>query len=405
MNLLFLGNKRRSLFPIVSPDLVSAYSLRRVYGYNSNLIRVRRSSDNSEQNIGFAGNDLDTSGLLSFILAEGNKYISDYADLTGWTNTNSVITSESGVNGYDDVMSVEDNATVSHHSARRNGTFNTLKNYEIRFEYYIPNTNSALEGVRCWNGVFNDGASDHFVKGEWVEAVFNSFNPVSGDPLWFTAIDSEGTSAYSGTGEKFYIKNVRVTEKNCDGFVATIYDQGKLGRNLYESTAAYQPMIVSNGTVITRNNMPAIHFHTTQARLQRQSGIFKIESVIMMQFGVNGSGADYVLEFGEPRFSISVTGGGFYDTSGYGSLVNYEGTNLVWLEFDQTTCKFYKGGSTISQYTKIIATNTQSALYVGNDLTRGDSSGYISEVLLYSKSKFKDYLNIRENINDYWVNT
>ena len=97
MNLLFLANKRRNMFPVVSPDLVGAYSLRRIFGYNGNLIRVRRSSDNAEQDIGFSGNDLDTSGMLNFILSEGNKYQSDFSDLTGWTNTNSVITSEDGI--------------------------------------------------------------------------------------------------------------------------------------------------------------------------------------------------------------------------------------------------------------------------------------------------------------------
>lgn len=46
----------------------AAYSLRKLStSYSGSAIRVRRSIDNAESNIGFVGNDLDTSGLLSFV--------------------------------------------------------------------------------------------------------------------------------------------------------------------------------------------------------------------------------------------------------------------------------------------------------------------------------------------------
>lgn len=44
------------------------YSLRKLRtAYTGAAIRVRRSSDNTEQDIGFSGNDLDTASLLSFV--------------------------------------------------------------------------------------------------------------------------------------------------------------------------------------------------------------------------------------------------------------------------------------------------------------------------------------------------
>lgn len=44
-----------------------AYSLRKLRtAYSGSAIRVRRASDNSEQNIGFSGNDLDVSALTTF---------------------------------------------------------------------------------------------------------------------------------------------------------------------------------------------------------------------------------------------------------------------------------------------------------------------------------------------------
>lgn len=49
------------------PGAAAAYSLRKLSStYTGSAIRVRRSSDNTEQNIGFSGANLDTSALTTF---------------------------------------------------------------------------------------------------------------------------------------------------------------------------------------------------------------------------------------------------------------------------------------------------------------------------------------------------
>lgn len=61
----------------------AAYSLRKLRtAYTGAAIRVRRSSDNAEQDIGFIGNDLDTASLLSFVGA-GNGFVSTWYDQSG----------------------------------------------------------------------------------------------------------------------------------------------------------------------------------------------------------------------------------------------------------------------------------------------------------------------------------
>lgn len=62
----------------------AAYSLRRLSStYTGNLIRVRRSSDNAEQNIGYDSNNvLDTTSLLSFVGA-GNGFVTTWYDQSG----------------------------------------------------------------------------------------------------------------------------------------------------------------------------------------------------------------------------------------------------------------------------------------------------------------------------------
>jgi hypothetical protein len=65
----------------------AAYSLRRLSStYTGNLIRVRRSSDNAEQNIGYdANNVLDTASLLTFCGA-GNGFVTTWYDQSGNAN-------------------------------------------------------------------------------------------------------------------------------------------------------------------------------------------------------------------------------------------------------------------------------------------------------------------------------
>ena len=62
-----------------------AYSLRKLSSSSTNAIRVRRSSDNTEQDIGFIGEDLDTSALTTFT-GGGEGYITKWYDQSGNSN-------------------------------------------------------------------------------------------------------------------------------------------------------------------------------------------------------------------------------------------------------------------------------------------------------------------------------
>jgi len=66
------------------PNAAVAYSLRKLRtSYSGSAIRVRRSSDNTEQDIGFdANNELDTTALTTFCGA-GNGFISRWYDQSG----------------------------------------------------------------------------------------------------------------------------------------------------------------------------------------------------------------------------------------------------------------------------------------------------------------------------------
>tara|TARA_R110000803_G_scaffold4929_2_gene16460 strand:- start:513 stop:1349 length:837 start_codon:yes stop_codon:yes gene_type:complete len=64
-------------------DAQAAFSLRKLRAaYSGSAIRVRRSSDNVEQDIGFASGDLDTSSLSTFIGANSG-YVTAWYDQSG----------------------------------------------------------------------------------------------------------------------------------------------------------------------------------------------------------------------------------------------------------------------------------------------------------------------------------
>ena len=56
----------------------AAYSVRKLSSTTTNSMRVRRSSDNAEQDIGFVGSDLDTASLLSFVGANDGFVVTLY---------------------------------------------------------------------------------------------------------------------------------------------------------------------------------------------------------------------------------------------------------------------------------------------------------------------------------------
>lgn len=65
--------------------VVGAYSLQKIRAaYSGSAIRVRRSSDNAEQDVGFAGNALDTASMLTFVGAN-DGFVTTWYDQSGNT--------------------------------------------------------------------------------------------------------------------------------------------------------------------------------------------------------------------------------------------------------------------------------------------------------------------------------
>jgi len=67
----------------VHPNSLTAYSLRKLTtSYTGSVIRVRRSSDNAQQDIGFVNDALDQLSLLTFV-GGGNGFVTTWYDQSG----------------------------------------------------------------------------------------------------------------------------------------------------------------------------------------------------------------------------------------------------------------------------------------------------------------------------------
>jgi hypothetical protein len=110
----------------------AAYSLRLVYSYyDGSAIRVRRASDNAEQDIGFSNGVLDTSTLSTFCSGT-NGFVKTWYDqsLNGWDFTQATTASQPKI--YDSVDGVVINPDTARPSAYfAVGNFIKTANYQV----------------------------------------------------------------------------------------------------------------------------------------------------------------------------------------------------------------------------------------------------------------------------------
>ena len=142
------------------PSAASAYSLRKLRNtYNGSCIRIRRNSDNSEFDIGFVNNYVDTNAIKSYVtLSSQTAYVSKWYDQSG--------------NGYDAVQAVANKQPYLNNSAGfiyKNGFvqvyfysyYNNPSYVSLSaFQFASPSTNWYYERV-----FFNDANNVSHISG------------------------------------------------------------------------------------------------------------------------------------------------------------------------------------------------------------------------------------------------
>lgn len=80
-----IAGRGQNIIPLLDTysGSAAAYSFMKLRtAYNGNVVRIRRSSDNTSLDIGFNGNQLDTTSLLSFV-GSNDGYVSIWYDQSG----------------------------------------------------------------------------------------------------------------------------------------------------------------------------------------------------------------------------------------------------------------------------------------------------------------------------------
>lgn len=209
----------------------AAYSLRKLDStYSGDTVRVRRSSDNAEQNIGFVSNELDTATLETFVKS-GNVFANpDITSASSWTIGNST-TYNAATEAFD--LSSENGLTV------RQGK--SVANHTYTITIVLGSVTSG--GIKIYAG----GTQSAVIS----TAGTHTLNITAGSSNDILGINPNGTATCS-------ISSFYAVDTTADGFVAIWYDQSGNAVNSAQVTATYQPKIVASGSTITNGGKPSI---------------------------------------------------------------------------------------------------------------------------------------------------
>lgn len=438
-----------SLLLDLYPNATVAYSVRRLSStYTGNLIRVRRSSDNTEQNIGYnATNDLDTTALLDFVGYNLWTYSQDLSQSV-WSKGNLNTT---GTPPYLDVTLAPDgtltgdklieNTNTSSHAVVRTGVASTGIDYNISIylkqaERTKVRISSAIGGLAksCELDLTNGSISNNtFINTPVVTSEANGWYRFS---VTITSGGSSGTNGmtinlmsgsstvYAGDGisgcfiwggqlsQTSSVKTYQTTTTDTarNGFVTTWYDQSGNANNGTQTTALNQPQIVSAGSLLTKNSKPSMVLSTNNTGFTLGSTISVGTSSYNSLVG-NKDAAGTMLR------ALTSTA-----TDGYKLMNNYDnkyyiyaktGSYLVSNSADTTTSQILLTGMNVSGTMSIykngsaVATTLNSWNYtnsIGSIGFGASGANYrFQEAIFYNSDKSSSRTGIESNINTYYT--
>lgn len=167
------------------PGAAAAFSVRKLRtSYTGSAIRVRRSSDNAEQDIGFSGGNLDTTSLTSFCGA-GNGFVTTWYDQSG-----------NGKNASNPIAVQQPQIVL-------NGNIN-LENNKPAMKPTALNVNLQFAiNLSSTTNIFHVDSRGNTQSGYYI----NNQGSNNGEYYWYQVYNSSGTTLQNNSGTPTYYVN------------------------------------------------------------------------------------------------------------------------------------------------------------------------------------------------------
>jgi hypothetical protein len=333
----------------------AAYSLRKLRtAYTGPAIRVRRSSDNTSQDIGFnTDGTLDTTALTTFVGSNNSAQYSEEFNNAYWTKTNTTIETNQ-TTAPDGTMTADllsETTSENFHNLRNTTNLTFTSGTSWNMSVYVkkgPGATSPDTFALAFNGGEITGINAPWVLFNISTGVVVTSGNVSNDAnfgssitdvgngwfrcaMWGTVTTTQGrpsigavrfTNNSNTINNTYYIGKITsnmyvwgyqfssalndtsvlttkpytktTTTASGNGFVATWYDQSGNGNNATNSTAANQPQIVSSGSVINMSNKPSVRFTTSNMPFTQITGVSGLDIFVVSNFtDVTGGGQNW----------------------------------------------------------------------------------------------------------------
>jgi hypothetical protein len=287
---LGINQLNRAILDQLSVSSSAAYSLRKLRSaYTGSAIRVRRSSDNAEADIGFSGINLDTTALMSHVGGENLLVRSQEFNNTVWTTnfpgdtvsadsdvapdgttTADLITTISSSHNTQDIPGITTGQEVTASCYFKQGTVGTWVRLAVysaatpsnQFRVWI-NTASGSLGTASATGTSTllSSSIESVGNGWYRVSITGSIGGVSDYVFLTTNADANGATtrtagqnrlqwgAQVNTGNLKPYQPTTTTARDGNGFVTAWYDQSGNARNVTQATGGSQPSIVKFGVL------------------------------------------------------------------------------------------------------------------------------------------------------------
>jgi hypothetical protein len=428
-----------------------AYSVRKLRtAYSGAAIRVRRSSDNAEQDIYFdSTGNLDTASLQNFVGYQNYIYYSEQFQNAYWTKTNTAISADATTDpiGGTTADKLQENTTNGYHNVSTLGFTATVNNYYTYSVYLkssertfcnITLSDNATGEVYVVVDLSNGTIGSALGTGNWTNrsaAITNIGNgwyrvsvtaqktvaTVTNAVVNISLMQNSTTFIYAGTtGNGIFIWGAQLVDgilpgtyqqttnvnNTANGFVTRWYDQSGNANDITQTTAINQPQIVNSGNVILQGTKPA--FTGNGNGFVSTSAIFAIGNANYTTFHVLNPSANAV------------------NRNIYSQGIGTNGRNVVFTKSNINQAKHWWWGSDFNSTLPFITYNISSTAWDGtlrhttvNTINQTDTPivikntatgiasiffiiGTMQEFIVYNSNEIANRTAITTNINSYY---